>query len=145
MLQNAIWYEIYLWVSHILPTYLAGLKANETTKKSEKWKKYFPIIVCTPKSEILLGGRIFFAGWRELEEWFWGFEPFSKLFQQLSVNTEHQLKSKLTWSVWPKSMKLKQKWRRKNDYNQKCCFYWVLTWKLFLVGGGIKIWLEEFF
>ena len=144
MLQNAIWYEIYLRVSHILPTYLVGLKANETTKKSEKWKIFSNHSV-HPQIRNFTGREDFFAGWRELEEWFWGFEPFSKLFQQLSVNTEHQLKSKLTWSVWPKSMKLKQKWRRRNDYNQKCCFYWVLTWKLFLVGGGIKIWLEEFF
>ena len=42
----------------------------------------------------------------------------SNLFQcqkQLSVNTEHQLKSKLTWPKCPKSMKLKQKWNRSNN------------------------------
>ena len=44
----------------------------------------------------------------------------SNLFQslkQLSVNTEHQLKSKLKWPMCPKSMKLKQKWSRNNDYS----------------------------
>ena len=33
------------------------------------------------------------------------------------MNTEHQLKSKLTWPKCPKSMRLKQKWNRSNDYN----------------------------
>ena len=44
----------------------------------------------------------------------------SNLFQSekvLSVNTEHQLKSNLTWPKCPKSMKLKQKWNRSNDYS----------------------------
>ena len=58
--------------------------------------------------EILLG-RDFFTVWREPEEeWIWPFEPFSKL-KHVSVNTEHQLKSKLTWPACLKSMKLKQK------------------------------------
>ena len=42
------------------------------------------------------------------------------LFQsqkQLSINTEHQLKSKLAWPTHTKSMKLKQKWYRSNDYS----------------------------
>ena len=54
-----------------------------------------------------------------------------------------QLQSKLTWPKFPKSMRLKQKWNRNNDYSEKCCFYWVITWKLLfsrrdwlLVGGG---------
>ena len=33
---------------------------------------------------------------------------FFKAKKPLSVNTEHQLKSKLTWPKFPKSMKLKQ-------------------------------------
>ena len=27
-------------------------------------------------------------------------------------------------------MKLKQKWYMSNDYYKKCCFNWVITWKL---------------
>ena len=33
-------------------------------------------------------------------------------------------------------MKLEQKWSRNNGYNCKCCFYWVITWKLLVRGGG---------
>ena len=40
---------------------------------------------------------------------------FSKL-KQLSVSTEHQLKSKLTWHKYANSMKLKQKWNKSNAY-----------------------------
>ena len=63
------------------------------------------------------------------------------------MNAELQLKSKLAWPEYPKSMKLKQKWYMSNDYSYKCCFYWVITWKLLFSGweltfsrGGIKIW-----
>ena len=45
-------------------------------------------------------------------------------------------KSKLTWPMSPKSMKLNQKWSKNNDYSWKCCFYWVITWKLLLSGGS---------
>ena len=38
----------------------------------------------------------------------------------------------------PKSMKLKQKWSKSNDYSSKCCFYWVITWKLLLSGRDDK-------
>ena len=37
-------------------------------------------------------------------------------------------------------MKLKQKWYMSNDYNWKCCFYWLITWKLLFSVRGIKIW-----
>ena len=50
------------------------------------------------------------------------------------MNTEHQLKSKLTWPACPKSIKLKQKCSGSNDYSYKC-FYWVITWKLLFSGG----------
>ena len=87
------------------------------------------------ESEILRRGDSF-TGWRDLRRS--GFD---------------QLKSKLTWPKFPTSMRLKQKWNRNNDYWQKCCFYWVITWELlfrrgltFGGGGGgaerIKIWLE---
>ena len=62
----------------------------------------------------------------------------SNLFQswkQPSVKTKHQLKSKLTWPVCPKSMNLKQKWSRSNKYSYKCCFCLVITWKLLFSGG----------
>ena len=43
---------------------------------------------------------------------------YLNLFQSLeqpSVNNEHQLKSKLALPVYPKSLKLKQKWYMSND------------------------------
>ena len=52
------------------------------------------------------------------------------------MNTEYQLKWTLTWPVCSKSMKLTQKWSKSKDYSLKCCFYWIITWKLLLSGGG---------
>ena len=49
------------------------------------------------------------------------------------------VKSELTWPVCPKNMKLKQKWSRSNDYSQKCCFYWVITWKLLFSSGELAL------
>ena len=40
----------------------------------------------------------------------------SKLKKKHAVNTEHQLKSTLVWPVCQKTMKLKQKWYRSNDW-----------------------------
>ena len=51
-------------------------------------------------------GDFFTNWWKAEEEWFWRFENFSKL-KIAFVNTEIQLKSKLAWSVFQKSMKLK--------------------------------------
>ena len=46
----------------------------------------------------------YFTRWRDpKEDWFWWFKPFSKL-KKLSVNAEHQLKSKLSWPVCSKSI-----------------------------------------
>ena len=88
-------------------------------------------------TEILLGE--FFNGWREpKEEWSWQFKPLFQNWKQLSVHTEHQLKSKLRWPKCPKSTKLKLKWNRSNDCSWKWCFYWVITWKL-LFRGGINL------
>ena len=67
--------------------------------------------------------------------------------KQLSVNIEHQLKSKLTWTVCPKSMKLKKiehkQWLQLKKlvflgYNLKTV---VRRGELtFSAGRGIKIW-----
>ena len=54
----------------------------------------------------------------------------SNLFQQLSVNTEHQLKPTLAWSVCTKSMKLKKKWYR---------WKWLQLKMKFLLGYNMKI------
>ena len=57
-------------------------------------------------------GVDFFTGWWEpYEEWFWTF------FKTISVNNEHQLKSKFTWLVRSKSMKLIEKCYISNDYS----------------------------
>lgn len=53
-------------------------------------------------------GWAFFIGRLESEdEWFWPFEPFTKL--RHFANNEHQLKSKLARTICTKSMKFK-KW-----------------------------------
>ena len=79
----------------------------------------------------------FFTGWREpKQEWFWRFQPFSKL-KQLSVNTEHQLKSN---STWPDCAKMEhEQWLQLKmlfwlGYNLKIVIWW---------GGGIKAWCRE--
>ena len=61
----------------------------------------------------------------------------SNLFQQLSVNTEHQLKPTLAWYVCTKSMKLKKKMVQVEMVTTKnlLSFYWVITWKLLFSGG----------
>ena len=44
----------------------------------------------------------------------------SNLFQSLkqhSVDTERRQKSKLAWPVCTKSIKLKEKWYKRNDYS----------------------------
>ena len=84
---------------------------------------------CVVNSLSNLGGRGV-TGWREPgEEWFWHFKPFSKL-KTASVNTEDQLKSKLTWPKCPKCMKLKQKWN--------CKTQWLHLKMLFLLGYNLK-------
>ena len=54
------------------------------------------------------------------------------------MNTEHQLKSKLAWSVLKKSMKLKQKWcRSSNNRSAKNdVFIFLLGWTDFWWGGN---------
>ena len=65
-------------------------------------------------------------------------EPFSKLKTTFcecwtSINIKINM-----------SMKLKQKWSRRIDYSKKCCFYWVITWKLLFRGGGeVDFWWGE--
>ena len=44
------------------------------------------------------------------------------------MNTEYQLKSKLVWSVFPKGMKLKQKWYRSNTTAKNDVFIFLLGW-----------------
>ena len=51
-----------------------------------------------------------------------------------------QLKSKLTWPKFPNGMRLEQKWNRDYGCSWKCCFYWVITWKLLLVELGVGRW-----
>ena len=80
----------------------------------------------------------FFTEWRKPEEeWFWRFGLFSKL---KTAFCEYWTSSKI-WTMCPKGRKLKQKWCRSNDYSSKCCFYWVITWKLLFSGGGEGNWL----
>ena len=96
------------------------------------------------ESKILLVGD-FFTGWREPEEeWFWQFEPFSKL-KTAFCEYWTSIKMKINMTCVSKIMKLKQKWSKSNDYSKKCCFCWVITWKLLLSGGGKVFFYGEFF
>ena len=63
------------------------------------------------------GGGIFLPGDGNLRSDFDNSNLFHQSSKHLSVNTEHQLKSKLTWPKCPKSMKLKKKWNRDNGYS----------------------------
>ena len=100
--------------------------------------------------ENFTGGRIFLIGERNLRRNDFDNMNLFQSLKQLSVNTEHQLKSILTWSKFSKSIKLKLKWTgamttAKNvvllGYNLKIVIYWG-GW--FLVGGeGDKIWWGE--
>ena len=78
----------------------------------------------------------FFTGWWENEqEWFWPFEPFSKLktasfkikISMTCVYKEHEINTKMVQEQW-----LQLKWG----------FHWVITWKLLFSGedGGINLW-----
>ena len=55
------------------------------------------------------GGAIFLLGGENLRRSGFDHSNYFKSQKQLSVNTEHQLKSKLAWPVCQKSIKLKQK------------------------------------
>ena len=61
-------------------------------------------------------GNFVVETWGEVILTIW---TFLKGQKQHSVNIERWLKSKLPWPVCTKSMKLKYKWCRCNDYNQK--------------------------
>ena len=86
------------------------------------------------------GGDFFTKWWGPEEDWFWPFKPFSNL---KTAFCEYWTSLKITISMTcvSKSMKLKQKRYRSNDCNKKCCYYWVITWKLlFSRGRGINLW-----
>ena len=71
------------------------------------------------------GGRIanfmgvanFFTGWREPEEeWFWRFEPFSKLETAFSEYWA-SIKIKINMTCVSKEYEIIKKWNRSNDYS----------------------------
>ena len=77
----------------------------------------------------ILGGT-FFTRWWEPEEWSWQFELFPKQ-KQHSVDTEHQLKSKLAWllRLEIKTKTVQEQWVRRKmmfllGYNLKIFSYW---------------------
>ena len=64
-------------------------------------------------------------------KWFWRFKHFSKL------KTEYQLKSKLAWSVFQKSMKLKQNGTGAvNTAKNNVFIFFLLAWIDFWWGGN---------
>ena len=52
------------------------------------------------------------------------------------MNTEHQLKLRLAWSSFQKSIKLKQKWYRSNSTAKNDAFTFLLGWIDFWWGGS---------
>ena len=73
----------------------------------------------------ILGGK-FFTRWWEPEEWSWQSELFPKQ-KQHSVDTEHQLKSKLAWLL---RLEIKTKTVQEQ---------WVRLKMMFLLGYNLKI------
>ena len=85
------------------------------------------------------GGEIFLPGEGNLRRSNFDHSNLFQSCEQLSVNTKHQLKSKLAWPKCTKTMKLKQKWNRSNDCSQKMLFLLGYKFKnCYLVkrGGG---------
>ena len=79
------------------------------------------------------GGGIFFTRrWEPDEEWFWRLENFSKLKQHF-VNTEHQLKSKLAWSVF-QEYEIKTKMVQEQWLQLKMTFLFFIGLNWLLVG-----------
>ena len=86
-------------------------------------------------SEILLMGD-FFTGWREPKEWFWQFEPFSKLKTAFcEYRTSIRIKINMTY-VCPKSMKLKQDGARAITTAEKAVFIGLELENWCLVGAN---------
>ena len=109
------------------------------------WSRVFQIVlrsggIPTPpvegESKILLGVT-FLLSVGNLRRSNFDHSNVSQSYKQLSVNIEHQLKSKLAWPVGTKSTKLKQ-WHRRNDYSWKWSFFWVIAWKLLFSEGRQK-------
>ena len=108
-----IFEEIFFWIAWVTFRWILffyfsfSFKSHKTNYVSKECKK-------GPKKAIdlitfaCLRGRedgkfaekgVFFVGWWESgKKWFWPLEPFSKL-KTTFVNIEHQLKSKLAWTV----------------------------------------------
>ena len=89
------------------------------------------------ESKILLWEN-FFTGWREPEEeWFWQFEPFSKL-KTAFCECWTSIKTKINMTCVPKEYEIKTK------ITWKLLFSGRGDWLLMCGGGGwlgIKIWL----
>ena len=84
----------------------------------------------------------FFTGWRELEEeWFWQFEPFSKL-KTTFCEYWTAIKIKINMTCVPKVYEI-EKMEQKQWLQLKMLF--LLGYNLKIVGGGgIKIWWGDF-
>ena len=79
--------------------------------------------------EILLGG-IFFTGWKEPEdEWFWQFEPFSKL-KTAFCEYWTSIKIKINMTCVSKEYEIKTKMEQEQ---------WLQLKMLFLLGYNLKI------
>ena len=110
----------YTTLSLLLDVFKKGVILVYIVDEKTTWKNTCSIFILINKVKRFsirnfTGGDIFSRGREPEEEWFWWFEPFSKL-KTVFINTEHQLKSKLTRTKCPKSTKFKQKWNRSNDY-----------------------------
>ena len=119
----------------------------ELAKNLFHWCRIFPILVSgggegkfSPvgwgETDIFTGGGNFFTGWRNPEDKsFWRFEPFSKL-EIAFCEYWMSIKIKINMTCVSEEYEIEQvQWSRSNTYSYKCCFYWVITWKLLFSGG----------
>ena len=119
----------------------------ELAKNLFHWCRIFPIVVSgggegkfSPvgwgETDIFTGGGNFFTAWRNPEDKsFWRFEPFSKL-EIAFCEYWMSIKIKINMTCVSEEYEIEQvQWSRSNTYSYKCCFYWVITWKLLFSGG----------
>ena len=81
------------------------------------------------------GGNFFTGGWEPQEEWFWWFQPFSKL-KRAFCEYWTSIKIKVSMTCVSKKYGIKTKMVQKQWLQLKIMFYWVITWKFVFTGGN---------
>ena len=84
-------------------------------------------------------GIFFTGGWEPQEEWFWWFQPFSKL-KRAFCEYWTSIKIKVSMTCVSKEYEIKTKMVQKQWLQLKIMFYRVITWKFLFTRGN---WLLE--